>query len=100
MNTNQKINKAMNIRSKIQKENIFIPMKQLRESEDELFEKIEALRSSVIHQLDTLKNWNDKTPQSKEKYAEDCVSDSVKLERMERSYRKICDEMKNSISKG
>ena len=87
----------MNVRSKVQKENIFIPMKQLRESEDELFEKIEALKSSVKHQLDTLKKWNDKTPQSNKKYAKDCLNDALKLEKLEISYKKVLTEMIKEI---
>ena len=97
MNTTEKITNVMNVRSKVQKENIFIPMKQLRESEDELFEKIEALRSSVKHQLDTLKNWNDKTPQSNKKYAKDCLNDALKLEKLEISYKKVLTEMIKEI---
>lgn len=92
-----KIDKALNFRSPIQKENVFIPMKELRESEDELFEKIIALQSSVKSQLETLKNWNDKTPQSKEDFAKECLNDALKLEKLEISYERLCDEMKKSI---
>ena len=97
MNTNQKISNAMNIRSEKQTENVYTPMKKLRESEDELFEKIERLKSSVKHQLDTLKNWNDKTPQCREKYAKDCLNDALKLEKLEISYKKVLTEMIKEI---
>ena len=72
-------------------------MRELREAENELFEKIEALKSSVKHQLDTLKNWNDKTPQSNKKYAKDCLNDALKLEKLEISYKKVLSEMIKTI---
>ena len=72
-------------------------MKNLREAENELFEKIEALKSSVKHQLYTLKNWNDKTPQSNKKYAKDCLNDALKLEKLEISYKKVLNEMIKTI---
>ena len=72
-------------------------MKELREAENELFEKIEQLKESIDHQKDTLKNWNDKTPQNKEKYAEDCLNDALKLDMLMDSYILVLFEMINKI---
>ena len=97
MNTTEKITNVMNVRSKVQKENVFIPEPKLIESAVQLYEKIEQLKSSVKHQLNTLKNWNDKTPQSNKKYAKDCLNDALKLEKLEISYKKVLTEMIKEI---
>lgn len=51
MNTNQKINKAMNIRSEKQLENVFIPFNKLHEAANEFYDEIEKLKKSIEHAL-------------------------------------------------
>lgn len=70
-------------------------MKQLRESEDELFEKIEALKKSIEHQKDTLVNWRDEDNvlQSATQYRDEMIEDVKKLDMLKKSYIEVLNEM-------
>lgn len=70
-------------------------MKHLRESEDELFEKIEALKKSIEHQKDTLVNWRDEDNvlQSATQYRDEMIEDVKKLDMLKRSYIEVLNEM-------
>ena len=74
-------------------------MKKLRESEGELFEKIEQLKSSIEHQKDTLVNWRneDNALQLATEYRNEMIEDVIKLEHLKRSFCLVCDEMIRKI---
>lgn len=70
-------------------------MKQLRESEDELFEKIEALKKSIDYQKDTLVNWtkDNELFQTATEYRDEMIEDVKKLDMLKRSYIEVLNEM-------
>lgn len=70
-------------------------MKKLREAEDELFEKIEALKKSIDYQKDTLVNWRDEDNvlQSATQYRDEMIEDVKKLDMLKRSYIEVLNEM-------
>jgi hypothetical protein len=74
-------------------------MKNLRESENQLFEKIEALKKSIEHQKDTLVNWReeDNALQSATDYRNEMIEDMHKLDRARRSYILVLNEMIKTI---
>jgi len=74
-------------------------MKQLRESENELFEKIEALKKSIEHQKDTLVNWReeDNVLQSATDYRNEMIEDMHKLDMLMDSYILVLNEMIKTI---
>lgn len=95
MNTNQKITNAMNIKSEVQTENVYIPKKRLIDSAVELNEKIEKLKKSINHQKDTLINWReeDNVIQSATQYRDEMIKDVEKLEMLSESYRRVLNKM-------
>ncbi len=74
-------------------------MKKLRESEGELFEKIEALKSSIEHQKNTLVNWReeDNAIQSATDYRNEMIEDMHKLDMLMDSYILVLNEMIKTI---
>jgi len=74
-------------------------MKKLRESEGELFEKIEQLKSSIECQKDTLVNWKvkDNLLQSETEYRNEMIEDMNKLDMLIDSYIFVLFEMINTI---
>jgi len=74
-------------------------MKELRESENELFEKIHALKLSIEHQKDTLVNWReeDNALQSATAYRDEMIEDVKKLEMLTESYKRVLTEMIEKI---
>jgi hypothetical protein len=74
-------------------------MKELRESENELFEKIEALKKSIEHQKDTLVNWReeDNSLQSATDYRNEMIEDMHKLDMLMDSYILVLNEMIKTI---
>ena len=74
-------------------------MKKLRESEGELFEKIEQLKSSIECQKDTLVNWKvkDNLLQSETEYRNEMIEDMKKLDMLIDSYILVLFEMINTI---
>jgi hypothetical protein len=99
MNTNEKISNAMNIKSEVQTENVYIPKTRLIDSAVELNEKIEKLKKSIEHQKDTLINWReeDNVLQSATQYRDEMIEDVIKLEHLKRSFCLVCDEMIRKI---
>ena len=74
-------------------------MKELREAEDELFEKIEALKKSIECQKDTLVNWReeDNAIQSATDYRNEMIEDMYKLDMLMDSYILVLNEMIKTI---
>jgi predicted nucleic acid-binding Zn-ribbon protein len=74
-------------------------MKNLRKAEDELFEKIEALKSSIEYQKDVLVNWReeDNALQSATDYRNEMIEDMKKLDMLMDSYILVLFEMINTI---
>jgi hypothetical protein len=74
-------------------------MKELREAENELFEKIEALKKSIEHQKDTLVNWReeDNVLQSATDYRNEMIEDMHKLDMLMDSYILVLNEMIKTI---
>ena len=74
-------------------------MKQLREAENQLFEKIEALKKSIEHQKDTLVNWReeDNALQSATDYRNEMIEDMHKLDMLMDSYILVLNEMIKTI---
>jgi len=74
-------------------------MKQLREAENQLFEKIEQLKSSIEYQKDVLVNWReeDNALQSATDYRNEMIEDMHKLDRARRSYILVLNEMIKTI---
>lgn len=70
-------------------------MKKLREAEDELFEKIEALKKSIEHQKDTLVNWRDEDNalQSATDYRNEMIEDIINLDMLIDSYKRVLTKM-------
>jgi len=70
-------------------------MKELREAENELFEKIEALKKSIEYQKDVLVNWRqeDNTLQSATDYRNEMIEDVKKLDMLMDSYILVLNEM-------
>ena len=99
MNTNEKISNAINIKSEVQKENVYIPATKLMDSAVELNDKIEKLKKSIEHQKDTLVNWReeDNVLQSATQYRDEMIEDVIKLEHLKRSFCLVCDEMIKKI---
>lgn len=99
MNTNEKISNAINIKSEVQKENVYIPAPKLMDSAVELNDKIEKLKKSIEHQKDTLVNWReeDNVLQSATQYRDEMIEDVIKLEHLKRSFCLVCDEMIRKI---
>jgi len=95
MNTNQKINKAMNIRSEKQLENVFIPFNKLHQAANEFYDEIEKLKKSIEHQKDTLVNWRDEDNalQSATAYRDEMIKDVEKLEMITESYKRVLNKM-------
>ena len=95
MNTNQKINKAMNIRSEKQLENVFIPFNKLHQAANEFYDEIEKLKKSIEHQKDTLVNWreDDNVIQSATQYRDEMIKEVEKLEMLNESYRRVLTKM-------
>ena len=95
MNTNQKINKAMNIRSEKQLENVFIPLNKLYQTANEFYDEIEKLKKSIEHQKDTLINWReeDNVIQSATAYRDEMIKDVEKLEMLTESFRRVLNKM-------
>jgi len=74
-------------------------MKELREAENELFEKIEQLKKSIECQKDTLVNWReeDNVLQSATDYRDEMIEDVKKLEMLTESYKRVLTEMIEKI---
>jgi superfamily II DNA helicase RecQ len=74
-------------------------MKNLREAENELFEKIEQLKKSIEHQNDTLVNWieEDNALQSATDYRNEMIEDMHKLDMLMDSYILVLNEMIKTI---
>ena len=74
-------------------------MKQLREAENQLFEKIEQLKSSIEYQKDVLVNWReeDNALQSATEYRNEMIEDMKKLDMLMDSYILVLFEMINTI---
>ena len=74
-------------------------MKELRESENELFEKIEELKKSIEHQNDTLVNWReeDNALQSATDYRNEMIEDIINLDMLIDSYILVLKEMIKTI---
>ena len=74
-------------------------MKKLRESEGELFEKIEQLKKSIEHQKNTLVNWReeDNALQSATDYRNEMIEDMHKLDTLMDSYILVLNEMIKTI---
>ena len=74
-------------------------MKELRESENELFEKIHALKKSIEHQKDTLVNWReeDNALQSATDYRDEMIEDVKKLDMLKKSYILVLKQMIEKI---
>ena len=74
-------------------------MKELRESENELFEKIHALKKSIEHQKDTLVNWReeDNALQSATDYRDEMIEDVKKLDMLKKSYILVLKKMIEKI---
>ena len=74
-------------------------MKDLREAEEELFEKIEALKKSIEYQKDTLVNWReeDNVLQSATDYRNEMIEDMEKLDVLMDSYILVLNEMIKTI---
>jgi hypothetical protein len=74
-------------------------MRELREAENELFEKIEALKKSIEHQKDTLVNWReeDNSLQSATDYRNEMIEDMHKLDILMDSYILVLKEMIKTI---
>ena len=74
-------------------------MKELREAENELFEKIHALKKSIEHQKDTLVNQRDEDNvlQSATDYRNEMIEDMKKLDMLMDSYILVLNEMIKTI---
>jgi len=74
-------------------------MKELREAENELFEKIHALKKSIECQKDTLVNWReeDNVLQSATDYRNEMIEDMKKLDMLMDSYILVLNEMIKTI---
>ena len=74
-------------------------MRKLREAENELFEKIEALKKSIECQKDTLVNWReeDNVLQSATNYRNEMIDDMRKLDILMDSYVLVLTEMIKEI---
>ena len=74
-------------------------MKNLREAENELFEKIEALKKSIEYQKDVLVNWReeDNVLQSATDYRNEMIEDMKKLDMLMDSYILVLNEMIKTI---
>ena len=99
MNTNEKISNAINIKSEVQKENVYIPATKLIDSAVELNDKIEKLKKSIEHQKDTLVNWRkeDNVIQSATEYRNEMIEDMKKLDMLMDSYILVLNEMIKKI---
>ena len=99
MNTNEKISNAINIKSEVQKENVYIPATKLIDSAVELNDKIEKLKKSIEHQKDTLVNWReeDNVLQSATEYRNEMIEDMKKLDMLMDSYILVLNEMIKKI---
>jgi hypothetical protein len=74
-------------------------MKELREAENQLFEKIEQLKSSIEYQKDVLVNWReeDNALQSATDYRNEMIEDMHKLDMLMDSYILVLNEMIKTI---
>ena len=74
-------------------------MKELRKAENELFEKIEALKKSIEYQKDVLVNWRqeDNALQSATDYRNEMIEDMHKLDMLMDSYILVLNEMIKTI---
>lgn len=99
MNTTEKISNAMNVKSNVQNENVFIPANKLADSAFELNDKIEQLKKSIEHQKDTLVNWRDEDNalQSATQYRDEMIDDVKKLEMLNESYRRVLNKMLDGL---
>lgn len=74
-------------------------MKNLRQAENELFEKIEQLKNSISSQEDTLAKWGDESEvlQSATDYRNEMIEDMKKLDMLMDSYILVLNEMIKTI---
>ena len=74
-------------------------MKELREAENELFEKIEKLKNSITDQANTLVNWDENNPLqlSQTAYRNKKIEDMHKLDMLMDSYILVLNEMIKTI---
>ncbi len=74
-------------------------MRELHESLNQLFDKIEQLKKSIEHQKDTLVNWReeDNALQSATAYRDEMIEDVKKLDMLVESYKRVLTELKEKI---
>ena len=70
-------------------------MRELQETQNELFDKIEALKKSIDHQKDTLINWReeDNALQSATAYRDEMIEDVKRLDMLKKSWELVINEM-------
>ena len=74
-------------------------MRELHESLNQLFDKIEVLKKSIDHQKDTLINWReeDNALQSATAYRDEMIEDVKKLDMLVESYKRVSKQINDRI---
>ena len=74
-------------------------MRELHESLNQLFDKIEVLKKSIEHQKDTLVNWReeDNVLQSATQYRDEMIDDVKRLDMLVESYKRVSKQINDRI---